>query len=312
MELLTSKSEVVVSPSISFSSHVPHLHFLLSWRTRESIERVAKIPDVDEETFARFVEFLYTGDYNSPSPAPVHEVSTGKQGSDNDEHQTSITAKTLPHAHDDSMELYMDTSPELVPEVPEPEPDRWGFATTRKDRKKQKQSAVIPGSPLDQKHSKLPDPDISAILACPLPTSSKIRRNIVGRNDYAALFVCHAQLYILGDKYDVRPLKVLASERLSRSFRHYERAELPSADFPNLVRYVFEHTPERVTCEVERRPGQGRHTPSEDILQQICVHFAANNFESLILSSGFNHLLREGELFVEMFFAQVAERFARM
>jgi hypothetical protein len=165
---------------------------------------------------------------------------------------------------------------------------------------------------LDQKHAKLPAPDISVIATCPLPTSSKIRRSIAGRNDYAALFLCHAQLYILGDKYNVSPLKTVASERLSRSFRHYECAELPSADFPNLVRYVFEHTPERITCEVECRPGQGRHTPSGDILQRICVHFAANNFESLILSSGFNHLLREGGLFVEMFFAQVAERFARM
>ena len=31
-----------------------------------------------------------------------------------------------------------------------------------------------------------------------------------------------------------------------------------------------------------------------------------------MLSSGFNHLLREGGAFVEMLFAQVAERFARM
>lgn len=279
---------------------------------RESIERVATIPDVDEETFTRFVEFLYTGDYNPPPPAPVHQVSSDKQGSDNDEHSTSVTTRTSPHAHDEPMELYVDASPEPAPEVPEPEPDPWGFTTTRKDRKKQKQSAWIPVSPLDRKHPKLPAPEISVILTCPLPTSSNLRRNIVGRNDYTALFHCHAQLYVLGDKYDVSPLKALASERLSRSFRHYECAESPSADFPNLVRYIFEHTPERITCEVERRPGQGRHRLSEDILQQICVHFAANNFESLMPLSGFNHLLREGGLFVEMLFAQVAERFARM
>jgi len=75
---------------------------------------------------------------------------------------------------------------------------------------------------------------------------------------------------------------------------------------------VFEHTPERITCEVEGKPGQGRHTRSEDVLQQICVHFADNNLESFILSPGFCRLLREGGLFVEMFFARVAERFVRM
>jgi hypothetical protein len=158
-------------------------------------------------------------------------------------------------------------------------------------------------SPLDRKHSKLPALDISVILTCPLPISSNLRRDIVGCNDYIALFHYYAQLYVLGDKYDVSPLKALASERLSRSFRHYECAESPSADFPNLVRYIFKHTPERITCEVERRPGQGQHRLLEDILQQICVDFAANNFESLMPLSGFNYLLREGRLFVEMLFA---------
>jgi hypothetical protein len=32
---------------------------------RESQERPASIPDVDEATFARFVEFMYAGDYNA-------------------------------------------------------------------------------------------------------------------------------------------------------------------------------------------------------------------------------------------------------
>jgi hypothetical protein len=76
---------------------------------RESMERVASIPDVDEETFNRFVEFLYTGDYNSPQPVPVYEVSSSKQGSDNIEHETSVTTKTLPHAHDDPTNLHLDT-----------------------------------------------------------------------------------------------------------------------------------------------------------------------------------------------------------
>jgi hypothetical protein len=46
----------------------PTLFALVENKMRESMERVATIPDVDEETFTRSVEFLYTGDYNSPTP----------------------------------------------------------------------------------------------------------------------------------------------------------------------------------------------------------------------------------------------------
>lgn len=283
---------------------------------RESRERFATILDVNEETFARFVEFVYTGNYNSPQPERVQEVSTSTQASDNDEHKASArgtAAKILPHAHQAPAEAYEELLPEPVSETPEPEIESWGtFARSKKDRKKQEQMAEVPTPSCDQTRSKLPDPDISVAVTCPLSTSSKIRRNIIGRNDYTAVFFCHAQLYVLGDKYDVKPLKALSSERLSRSFRHYERAETPSADFPGLVRYVFEHTPERVTYDFGEESCQSQHKSPGDILQQICVHFAANNFEALILSSGFCHLLREGGLFVEMFVAHVAERLARM
>jgi hypothetical protein len=283
---------------------------------RESRERSARIPDVNQETFARFMEFVYTGDYNSPQPEPVQQISTNIQASDNDEHKTNAwgtAAKILPYVHQAPAEPYEEPLPEPVSEPPEPEIDPWRTcAKTKKDMKKQKAMAEVQATSCDQKRSKLPDPDISVAVTCPLSTSSKIRRNIVGRNDYTAVFFCHAQLYVLGDKYDVKPLKALSSERLSRSFRHYERAETPFADFPGLVRYVFEHTPERITCDIEGQSCQSPHKSSGDILQQICVHFAANNFESLILSSGFCHLLREGGLFVEMFVAYVAERFGRM
>lgn len=280
---------------------------------RESRENFATILDVNEVTFARFVEFVYTGDYNSPQPERVHEVSTSTQGFNNKTSAQTTAAKIPPHAYQAPAEPDEEPPLEAVPELPEPDFDPWGtFARTRKDKKKQKQMAEVQTPSCDQKRSKLPDPDISVAVTCPLSTSSKIRRNIIGHNEYTAVFFCHAQLYVLGEKYDVKPLKVLSSERLSRSFRHYERAETPSPDFPGLVRYIFEHTPERITYDVGGESCQSPHKLSEDILQQICVHFAANNFESLILSSGFCHLLREGGLFVEMFVAHVAERFARM
>lgn len=282
---------------------------------RESRERFATISDVNEETFARFVEFMYTGDYNSPQPEPVQKASTCTNDFD-DEQNASVQGTAggiVPQERDTPTEPYEEPMPGPVPEPAEPEFDPWGtFAGSKKDRKKKKPTTSIPAPSHDQASSKLPAPDISVSVTCPLFTSSKICRNVIGRNDYTAVFFCHAQLYVLADKYSVGPLKILSSERLNRSFKHHERAEMPSADFSELVRYIFEHTPERTMCAGEAKAYQDLHTSSGDMLQQICVHFAANNFESLILSSGFSLLLREGGLFVEMFVARLAERFAKM
>lgn len=41
---------------------------------RESQERLASIEDVDETTFARFAEYLYTGDYNTLQPVRSQET----------------------------------------------------------------------------------------------------------------------------------------------------------------------------------------------------------------------------------------------
>lgn len=145
---------------------------------------------------------------------------------------------------------------------------------TKKDMKKQEAMAKVQTTSCDQKRSKLPDPDTSLAVTCPLCTSSKIRRNFA--QGLLAVFFCHAQLYVLGDKYDVKPLKTLFTERLSRSLRQYGRAEAPSADFLGLVRYIFEHTPQRNIYDVGGESCQSPHKLSGDILQQICVRFAAN------------------------------------
>jgi hypothetical protein len=68
--------------------------------------------------------------------------------------------------------------------------------------------------------SKLPGLDLDVAIVPPLPTSSSIRRHDnTDRNDYSAVFFCHAKLYVLAEKYGVENLKKLSSvtERLARS-----------------------------------------------------------------------------------------------
>ena len=92
---------------------------------RESNEGCATIPDSDETTFARLVEFLYTGDYNAPQPSRVGDIQP--EDHRNQMEGEPAVASAIGNTYDE-------------PTMPEPLPvasdvDVWGFAT--KNRRKQ-------------------------------------------------------------------------------------------------------------------------------------------------------------------------------
>lgn len=49
------------------------LNALVNGPMREAQEGFVEWDDIDEETFRRFVDFVYTGDYPSPGPGVVDE-----------------------------------------------------------------------------------------------------------------------------------------------------------------------------------------------------------------------------------------------
>lgn len=65
---------------------------------RESQERVASISDVDEATFARFAEFVYTGDFNTPQPVRSHEALEAIQSSETNNDKDNIHAPDVQEA----------------------------------------------------------------------------------------------------------------------------------------------------------------------------------------------------------------------
>ncbi|KAK5726099.1 hypothetical protein LTR15_004291 [Elasticomyces elasticus] len=245
---------------------------------RESREGYATISDSDETSFARLVEFLYTGDYNAPQPSDVNEtlpetIAVHEEGRLEYMHETNI-----------HWQLHEE------PAIPEPPPaaldaDPWGFTS----KKKKKQSRAI---------SRLPDLELSAAITSPLPTCSEVNHESTEGNDYTAVFFCHAQLYVLADTYGVEPLKMLTRERLSKAFQHFRRSPGSVADITGLIKYVFEHTPES--------------TEQPDVLQDICVHYAANSLETLVSSVDFRRLLRGGGSFVGMLVGRIAERLGQL
>lgn len=304
------------------SNASPALAALVDNGMQETDEEFVRLTDADTKTFARLVEFIYTGDYTVPQPEPTRGAKVDTQNYQTDEPEESShdsydweqPCAEAPAA--DMEEPMVDSLPEQLPEPsPAEESDPW--ATWRRskkgnDKKKKRQQTLYAPAQESKLSPRLPDLDIRVTVNSPVVACSTINRNMKGLHDYTEVFFCHAQSYILAEKYGLEELKALSSERLYRAFRHYESAERPSSAIPDLIRYVFEHTPERVSSEIERPLNEAPHIPHVDTLQNVCVHFAANNSHLLRLTSESRLLLREGGFFVELFVARLAERFARM
>ncbi|KAL1881282.1 hypothetical protein Daus18300_001134 [Diaporthe australafricana] len=77
------------------------------------------------------------------------------------------------------------------------------------------------------------------------PTSTTIfsaRKNTEGCEDYTGVFLCHAKLYVLGDKYDIPPLKQLSLHRLHATLKEFILYPSRMNDIATLTKYIFENT----------------------------------------------------------------------
>lgn len=68
------------------------------------------------------------------------------------------------------------------------------------------------------------------------------RKNTEGCEDYTGVFLCHAKLYVLGDKYDIPPLRQLTLYRLHATLKEFTLYPSRMDDLAKLAKYVFENT----------------------------------------------------------------------
>src|SRR5271154_6137439 len=102
--------------------HSSALAALVSGRMAEAKESCAFLEDVDEGTFVRFVEYMYTNDYSVPDPVIVQMASDSTFGNGQDGiEETAAVDEPQP------------------PPIPE---DNWSFeiSSSKKDTKKKKAS----------------------------------------------------------------------------------------------------------------------------------------------------------------------------
>jgi hypothetical protein len=289
---------------------------------RES--KTETLKDVDEDTFSRFCEFAYKGDYcppvfefeedevieagsdvhvngdiNSdaiPTPPevdpPAEEAAADPPAEEAAADPPAEEAAADPPAEAPAAEAYYGEEAPADPPPPEA-PDGWGLGSTNPKRKKGKGRAYF-GQPskrasfrqefLEREYSTTQSID-ATIEAC------KPVRNKSHNENYLPVFLGHAKLYVFADKYNIQPLRLLALKKLHQTLTIFNLYAERVGDIVGLVKFTYENTVERVVTEE---------------LRDLVVGYVVSELEK-ISGEEFDHLIREGGDFVVDFWHKVKD-----
>lgn len=229
-------------------------------------------PDVDDDTFVRFVQWAYNHNYDPKEPQ-------------NNSERTKVRGlpTSLPSAPDTnnatSHEKRLCSLPSLESICP-----RCGHAGKRFTRVQicfcrkwfvpfhcQQCNSVFPqrcsGCDRITKRSCVPTQSVpgsflhEAGKKYPAPASSVVftpRQNTTSSEDYTEVFLCHAKLYVVGDNWLIPQLKQLTLHRLYATLRDFFLHPSRIQDICVLAEYVFEHT-----------------TPGDEMRDLVIIYFAS-------------------------------------
>jgi hypothetical protein len=278
---------VVHSGAISRLS--PPLNVLINGSMQEAQTKVVRWDDIEAEDFTRFCQFAYIGDYSPPEPGEVlsQEPSdtaeeTEDAGSPIDQQKTieeDIPSPPIPPPVD------LEAEEEL-----EPADDDWGFPRSSKKKKKGR-GVAWPFESEVREHSKISklrqsfESRIDNNAWASPEDPYKVVANNNPRQDFTPVFLGHARLYLLGDKYGIKNLTSLALYKLLKTLIAFHLYEDRIVDVLRLVRFTYEHAPQQST----------------DPLRSLVTEYIATEIDIIGKSVHFHALLVEGGEFVAEF-----------
>lgn len=161
--------------------------------------------DVDEDTFALFAQFVYTGDYTPLSCIIVKDSQTASK--------VAKDSQTAPHNEPTEATIAKEPEVHVEPELAAYS-EYWNGKNIKikKDKKKSRQI---------EDHCEFHD------LVYPPPTSfnmteiCKPRPNSYAAEDFTPVLLDHARLYVFAEKYDIKKLRTLALHKLHSTLCQY-------------------------------------------------------------------------------------------
>jgi hypothetical protein len=261
----------------------------------ESRERRVLWPDVTKDTFARFCEFAYLQDYTPPSFQRKPQFEACKNTNEGE------PESELPKNH----EFW----------------DGWETWTSLQRKKREKIAArrgipqFIEGLSLEENAAPEEVQFPEAIVSVPLSdrTISEVNlrntflnldytsarptqpfdptSNSEEAQDFTPVFLGHAELYVLADKYDVQSLRQLVLYKLHDTFRNFTIHDTDVAGILAFTRFAYENTP--------------RQAEGVASLRKLATCYLASILGQIGNREDFKQLLLEGGDFVADFWSTV-------
>lgn len=261
----------------------------------EAQEKCAAIEDVDEDTFVRFNEFLYTGDYSVPRPEIL--LTSEDIASEDELNRTGETSSTIEQPPEPS--TVNDEEPAPVEDVSW---SSWGaMAKTSKKKSKKvshanhwREELEVVSEPAaaesacgycgttQTKHESKKDRLWSAFKEESYVKQRKSWepcQNKEACESYAGVFLCHAHLYVLSDRYGIEPLQQLTLQKLRLTLSRFTFFKERVPDVVELVKYTYKHT-------------MG-HDEGIDKLRSLVMDYVVCHLEMVAKDEDFKDMLQE-------------------
>ncbi|KAJ0119653.1 hypothetical protein J7T55_013856 [Diaporthe amygdali] len=223
--------------SVTISSLSKPLGVLINGNMREATERCVKWPDVDEKTFVRFAQWAYTETYVTEEPDILLDHSViGATAS-------STATEALPQSNT-SAELPLYSLLRINSGQPNKKYGCFNYICGCSALADCATCAALTKSSIFSKRDELIDTFLDQ-SGSSYPTSSpafSARPNTESCENYTGVFLCHAKLYVLGDKYDIPALKQLSLHRLHATLKEFTLYPNRMSDIATLTKYVFQNT----------------------------------------------------------------------
>ncbi|MCJ1412338.1 hypothetical protein MMC19_006432 [Ptychographa xylographoides] len=238
----------------------------------EAQAKAVVFDDIREDTFSRFCQFAYSGDYDTPAaqivPEKDPEGEAGMVG------KADTGDEPAPIAANPPAEGSLEDP--VLPAPPPPPPaaiDDWGVWSTTKSKKKAKRVDLRRAFDL-----KTYEPTSPSHLA-----TCKPKENSSPNEDYTQVFLAHARLYVFAEKYGVENLKSLTLHYLHKTLLTFKLYESRIADILELIWFA---------CSDENTPSK------DDELRSLVIHYVACEDANMTKSEDFLTLLEDGGPFV--------------
>ncbi|KAL7942926.1 hypothetical protein V8C42DRAFT_330768 [Trichoderma barbatum] len=186
------------------------LNTLINGQMKEATERRVIWEEIDEETFIRFSQYLYTGNYDETEPKKREaDAVTPSQA---EYVKAVVTERSIPRLGPGRLSL-LRAQKESEPPVPIKKKDLlWN---------KFRKLHPLPSAPNASLRTNGPDDDFTDVL------------------------LCHARTYIFADYYGIEALQTVALHKLWQALIQFKLHAKGCGDIIRLVRYCFNETVDR-------------------------------------------------------------------